>query len=168
MFEYRVTKYDPAHRDEAGRYPFDEWHLFAQIGQPFGGVTLTRAEYERVEDAYVTAAVAFVREAGVPSLTVTGLENSRQGMLPFVEGSSIDLDQTAGAIRLLLREECWFRLEAGEAFVHVGWDYYMYVGAARRCPNAEARARELGLFVEPFRSPYRDRPGTGSVRPTPE
>ena len=57
-------------------------------------------------------------------------------------------------VRRLLRAEFWCRLEGTESFVHVGYDYYMYVGVPAACPSAEASARQFGLFVEPFRSPY--------------
>jgi hypothetical protein len=88
VFEFRVTKYDPAHRDARGAYTRDEWTAVSDIGRAFGGVVLTEPEYRRVEDAYVTAAVAFLREAEVPSLAVAGLENHAAVPLPFAEGYS--------------------------------------------------------------------------------
>lgn len=57
-------------------------------------------------------------------------------------------------MRRLLREEFWCRLEADEGFVHVGYDFNLYVGVALPCPAAEDLAHGLGLFVEPFTSPY--------------
>ncbi len=156
VFEFRVTKYDPAHRDATGEYTRDEWTSVEDIDQTFGGVVLTKAEYERAEDAYATAAVAFLREAEVPSLAVTGLENAKGVPLPITEGSLIGLAGIDEMVRRLLREEFWCRLEGVGAFVHVGWDYYMYVGVPRPCPSAAALAGQLGLFVEQFRSPYRE------------
>jgi hypothetical protein len=50
MFEYRVTKYDPAHRAASGAYR-DEWTSFSDIGRSFGGVILTVEQYQRIEDA---------------------------------------------------------------------------------------------------------------------
>lgn len=64
MFVFRVTKYDPAHRDRHGAYTRDDWISVSDIGRAFAGVVLTETEYRRVEDAYTTAAVAFLREAG--------------------------------------------------------------------------------------------------------
>jgi hypothetical protein len=75
VFEFRVTKYDPAHRTRRGAYTRDEWTSVSDIGRAFSGVVLTEAEYRRVEDAYTTAGVAYLREAGLPSLAVAGLEN---------------------------------------------------------------------------------------------
>ena len=58
-------------------------------------------------------------------------------------------------VRHLLREALWCRLEddAGR-YIHVGYDYYMYLGVDRNCPESEALAKRRGLFVEEFRSPY--------------
>jgi hypothetical protein len=156
VFEFRVTKYDPAHRDRSGAYTRDEWISVCQIGQSFNGVVLTEQEYQRVEDAYVTAAVAFLRDSGVSSLAVASLENHASVPLPFAEGSQLGLTEVGEIIRRLLRAEFWCKLVSAEAFVHIGYDYYMYVGVPVACPNAEHLAQELGLFVELRRSPYRD------------
>jgi len=96
-----------------------------------------------------------MRAAGVPSLAVSGLENHAGLPLPFADESLLDLSDAAVVIRRVLRGEFWCRLEGEGGFVHLGYDYYMYVGVAQRCLGAEALARQLGLFVEPFRSPYR-------------
>jgi hypothetical protein len=154
VFEFRVTKYDPAHRDRHGVYTRDEWTSVSDIGRAFGGVVLTEVEYRRVEDAYATATVAFLREAEVPSLAVAGLENHAALALPFAEGLSLRLSEIGEVVRRVLREEFWCRLEGTGAFVHIGWDYYIYVGVPSPCPGALALARQLSLFVEPFRSPY--------------
>jgi hypothetical protein len=154
VFEYRVTKYDPARRDASGAYTRDEWTSVSDLGRAFGGAALTRAEYERVEDAYAAAALAFLREGGVPGLSVAGLENPFAAKLDLTDGSSLSLERAAHVLRRVLREEFWCRLEGAGGFVHVGYDYYMYVGVPRRCPAAEQAARGLGLFPEQFRSPY--------------
>ena len=156
MLQYRITKYDPSFRDAGGRYTRDEWIMVGQIGQSFGGVVLTREDYQRVEDAYVAVALGFLGESGIASLTVKGLENSRARLIPFGEGSALGLEQVAEVIRRLLREELWCRLQGDEGFIHVGWDYYMYVGVPCPCPKSQQLARRSGLFVEELRSPYLD------------
>ena len=154
MFEFRVTKYDPTCRDICGAYTRDEWTSVRDIGRSFAGVSLTKSEYQRVEDAYVTTAIAIMQEAGIESLMVTGLENHFATLLPFVERSVLKLPDAGMVIRQVLREEFWCRLEAEIGFVHIGYDYYMYVGSNKRCLNAESLAKRLGLFIEPFQSPY--------------
>lgn len=154
MNEYRVTKYNPAFRDERGAYTRDEWIMFTQIGETFSGVRLTSAEYERVENAYVETALSFLGESGVLSLRVAGLENHRKQPLDFQNDSVLPLNRIGEIVRRILREEIWCRLEGSNGFIHIGWDYYMYIGVPHPCPTSRARAAELGLFVEEFASPY--------------
>ncbi len=155
MIEYRVTKYDPALRDARGAYTADDWILFKQIGSAFGGVVLTEGEYLRVEDAYINSAIAFLSEGGLDSLTVEGIENHKGLALDFGEGSVLPLERVGDVIRQLLREEVWCRLESDHGFVHIGWDYYMYIGVPHRYPKAELLAKELGLYPELIPSPYK-------------
>ncbi len=115
---------------------------------------LTREEYERVESAYVEAALAFLNEGGLTSLRIEGLENARGQVLAFGEGTVLSLEHVADVIRRVLREEFWCRLEGIRGFIHLGWDYYMYIGVPNPCPRAHAQAVELGLYVEELASPY--------------
>jgi hypothetical protein len=112
-------------------------------------------EYQRVEDAYVEVALSFLRESGLPSMKVAGLEN-RMEPLDFQNDTVLPFDRIGEIIRRILREEFWCRLEGSEGFIHFGWDYYMYVGMPLPCPKAQARAAELGLYVEEFASPIRE------------
>lgn len=154
MVEYRVTKYDPANRDAGGAYTLHTWTSFSDIGYLFNGSALSEAEYLQVENAYIASALEFLHESGVSSLTVRELENHHGARLPFSEGASLSLEQLKTALSRTLREEFWCKLEGPDSFIHIGYDYYMYVGVPVRCSRAEQVAGELGLFVEPFRSPY--------------
>jgi hypothetical protein len=152
--EYRVTKYDPTLRDPEGHFLADDWISFSQIGQTFGGVVLTEQQYRRVENAYISVALAFLNEAGLMAMRVEGLEKNRQQPIAFNEGTVLRVEQLDEIIGRILREEFWCRLQGDNAFVHFGWDYYMYIGVPHPCPVAERKATELGLYVEEFVSPY--------------
>jgi hypothetical protein len=154
VHEYRVTKYNPAFRDRSGAYTKVEWTMFGQIGQTFSGGVLTSDEYERIEDAYIQAALSFLRESGLLSMRVAGLKHSRKRPLDFQNGIVLPLERIGEITRQILREEYWCRLEGSDGFLHFGWDYYMYIGVPHLCPIARARATKLGLFVEEFASPY--------------
>ena len=158
MNEFRVTKYDPTFRESSGACTHDEWSSFHDIGRSFDGVELTRSEYQLVEDAYVAAAIAFLRDSAVPQLVVRNLENAQGPAVSICEGDALAIEQVADVLRSVLRGEFWCRFEAPEAFVHVGWDYYMYVGVPHPCPAAQRKAEALGLYVEEFASPYRGDP----------
>jgi hypothetical protein len=152
VLEYRITKYDPVVRSSGGTYT--EWTSFSDIGQTFCGVPLTHAEYQRVENAYITSALSFLRDSGVTSLSVRGLENHGEALLGFGIDEAVSLEQIETILPRVLREEFWCKFEGPDSFIHVGYDYYMYIGVPLACPKSEHLAATLGLFVEPFRSPY--------------
>ena len=111
---------------------------------------LTETEYGRMEAAYINAACAFLREAGVTVLKVLELENPQQTQLEFAEGTVLSLEQAGPLIGRMLREEFWSLLAAQNASVHVGYDYLMSIRVPHPCPAAEKTAAELGLYVERF------------------
>ncbi|MFF4249600.1 RNA-binding protein [Streptomyces sp. NPDC001663] len=161
-YGYRVTKYDPADRDEHGHYT---------------GTEDTVSDHGEIEAAYLLAVEAFAAEAGidrlsvrepqVPSLAHLGAERPMedfgldgafpQGLAGFHDGAEVPLHLGLELVRLMLRDSgAWCRLEAEGTFaVHVGWDQYVYVSSSRPCGQAPARTRELGLFPERLdASPY--------------
>jgi len=166
--QYRVTKYDPSLRDDGGAFTGIEWTSRSDIGREFGGAPLSEAEYLRVETAYLFAIEAFLGEAKVESLTLSGIENTSSARLPgFAKsGANLSLRECVKFARLVLREETWGKLAApGRAYVHFGYDYYMYLGLPSKCLGAVSAVHGQGLFVEPFRSPYlRERPNPSFKR----
>ena len=153
MYQYRVTKYDPAFRNDSGAYTKDDWTMFRDIGSAFGGAILSKTEYLRVESSYVEAATAFLTEDRSPELKVANLEIRTD--LPTVpaEGSLVSWSDFGSVCRSVLREEFWCMLQAEERYVHFGWDYYMYIGVVSPCEKTIEKARALGLFVEECASP---------------
>ncbi|MER6345032.1 RNA-binding protein [Streptomyces sp. NPDC001595] len=168
---YRVTKYDPADRDEYGHYT---------------GLEDVTSDHGEVEAAYLQAVRAFAAETGVDRLSVRepevssfvhfGVEPPLKGfglgtLLPgglagFYDGAEVSLDTGVELVRLMLRDSgAWCRLEVEGAFaVHVGWDQYMYIGSSQPCHAALARTRELGLFPESLdESPYDFEPDEDGV-----
>ena len=157
-FKYRVTKYDPQFRDAAGVYRREEWTYFRQVGKKITGKVLTIREYSRTESAYLEVLRSMLEEAKLPFLEIRSLQIPREGgkkLAPWARRSRLSVAKAVEFARLALREELWGRLVLpGIAYVHFGWDYYMYVGLPVAVPTACALASSLGLFVEPFRSPY--------------
>ncbi|MGW3107909.1 RNA-binding protein [Streptomyces sp. NPDC001100] len=161
-YVYRVTKYDPADRDEHGHYT---------------GTEDVASDHGEVEAAYFQAVEAFAAEVGIDRLSVRepqvtslahfGVESPLEGfglagILPtglarFDDGAEVPLEAGLELVRLMLRDSgAWCRLEAeGTLAVHVGWDQYLYVGSTRPCEEAPARTRAPGLFPERIAaSPY--------------
>lgn len=168
MFQWRVTKYNPKHRDVDGKYLHDEWTSIADVGRTFTDGGLTLESYLNVESAYVDTATQFIEESGAPRLFARDVEATNVAAAhgaaavierPPREGEEIVLADLARLCRLCLRELLWCRIESadGTCFVHFGYDFYMYVGSPIDCRRTIDFARRIGLFVEPRESPYRER-----------
>ncbi|WP_063020691.1 S1 RNA-binding domain-containing protein [Nocardia niwae] len=161
-YTYRVTKYDPADRDEHGSYTGTEDEL---------------SDHGPVEAAYLQAVAAFAEDTSVDQLTIRepqitsfihfGLEppiegKGLAGLFPpdltgFHDGAQVPVAVGSELVRAMLRDNgVWCRLEVEDVFaVHVGWDQYLYVGTNQPCERALSRTRALGLFPERLEaSPY--------------
>ncbi|MGW1965437.1 S1 RNA-binding domain-containing protein [Streptomyces sp. NPDC001935] len=169
-FAYRITKYDPADRDEQGSYV---------------GAEDTISDHGPVEAAYLQAVAAFaedtgvdrlhIREPGVVGLAHFGREpvvdgHGLAGLFPsdlrgYHDGAEVSLSVGLELVRGMLRDNgAWCRLEVENRFaVDVGWDQYVYVTSEDPCEGALVRTRALGLFPERLAvSPYAadlDEPG---------
>ncbi|MFJ3877518.1 S1 RNA-binding domain-containing protein [Streptomyces sp. NPDC090077] len=161
-FVHRITKYDPADRDEHGHYT---------------GSEDTDCDHGPVEAAYLRAVAAFAEDTGVDRLAIRepgisgpvhfGPEPAADGhglaglfppdLAGFHDGAEVPLSVGLELVRGMLRGNgAWCRLAVEDRFdVQVGWDQYVYVGSDRPCERAVARTRALGLFAEPLEaSPY--------------
>ncbi|MFD7989638.1 RNA-binding protein [Kitasatospora indigofera] len=167
-YVHRVTKYDPADRDERGCYT---------------GPEDSNCDHGPVEAAYLVALAAFAEEAGITELTVRDPEYHgaelgelppaeeegmaalfRPGLTGFHDGATVSPAVALEMVRVMLRESGgWCRLESdGRFFLHVGYDQYSYVGSAVPVGRAVARTAELGLFAERITaSPYEPEPPAG-------
>jgi hypothetical protein len=143
---WRVSRYDPAHRDTRGAYRGDTWTSISDVGKRFGDSELTLDQYREVEDAYVDAFVAFAEDSDADRLEVRALDHG----CGLREGDVLPIEHASELVRRMLRENVICNLEEpDDGFaVHVGFDLYMYVGSNRPCARAVERARDSGLYVD--------------------
>ena len=148
MLEFRVTKYNPKNRNEAGSYLLDEWTCFSEVGE-----SVSLEEYKKVEEAYLQSAIDFARIWSSGGFTISGLEDHNENT-QLVEGQQMTANDLPCVLRSILRNEFWCRLESLDGFIHVGHDYYMYMGVPKIDRGIIATVYERGLFVEDVTSPY--------------
>lgn len=74
MKHMRVTKYNPANRNDKGHYMADEWIAATDIYENISGHVLTLEEYVRVENAYIDAVLRFMRLNEIAYLNVQYIE----------------------------------------------------------------------------------------------
>lgn len=153
---YQVSKYNPAERDEHGRYV---------------GMESPRSDHGPVQAAYLASVAAFAQESGVTSLAVRepglvvvnfGLEPTIDGyglaglfppdLTGFHDGALVPIKVGLSLVRAMLRDNGAFcRLEVEDRFfIHVGFVQYVYVGSSVPCERSVALAHDRGLFVEPI------------------
>jgi len=155
--QYRVTKYDPSLRNANSAFRRDDWTSYSDIGRTYNSIPLSESQYLAIEDAYLLSIEEFLREAKIKTLQLRELENNTPRAHPqFIQPLALlSVPQCVVFARIALRELAWGKLVApGKAYIHFGYDYYMYLGLPTKCPKAIAAAQARGLFVERFRSPY--------------
>ena len=149
MNEYRVTKYNPDNRNELGHYlDLSEWTEFSDVGK-----SVTLDEYEVIESAYINSALDLITNSKTVGLTIESLEDY-QGSCEYKDEELVPFSKLPGVVRSLLRGEYWCKLVAKEGFIHIGYDYYMYVGSSISDADTISRVINRGLYVENFISPY--------------
>jgi len=178
MYSWRVTKYNPKFRDHTGSYTRadEEWYLYSQIGSIYNGVKFSYGDYKKVENAYVKAILYFMRDTKLTMLQVVELDKPKKKlqitkhypkkMIQIInsikEGALVDVATIAYIARWNLRDmNAPYRciLQSKDMYVHFCWDYYMFIGCKYACKHAIGQTEELGLFVEPMKSPYFNKAG---------
>ncbi|HEV2601884.1 MAG TPA: hypothetical protein VGT41_06360 [Candidatus Babeliales bacterium] len=168
MFNWRITKYNPKYRNTNGVYLKNEWTSYSDIEKQFSNEVLTFDDYIKIENRYIEATRLLMKCANITSLHLDSLEISdvdkedvhlSASMVEVFdrlqEGLVVDLSMLDDVVRLILREVIWGKLQTKNFYVHFGYDYYMYVGSIDRSIEAIKKIEDLGLFVEPYSSPYK-------------
>ena len=154
MYHYRVTKYDPERRSPDGKFLDEDWTSYSDVGSSFGGLELDEGTYRRTESFYARSAREFLEESGCSELRIVALENHGDFQSSLNLQAPLSGNDIEQAVAEVLRELWWAKFEADNGYIHIGWDFYMYVGVATECPVSIARAKARGLYVEPYESPY--------------
>lgn len=156
-FGWKVTHYDPALLTDEGWLPSpDGWISIDDVGAKFGGTVLTQDEFARVESLHLDAVRLFLGNSSIASLEVSDVE-PRGDRPPLRTGQLLAPEEVVGVVKGMLREQGdWCRLESSDPafYVHVGYDFYLYIGSASPCREAQQAVRDSGLFVEARLSPY--------------
>ena len=148
MKEFRITKYDPQNRDSSGAYlDPDEWICFSEVGE-----NVTLEEYEKVEQSYIKAAVNFLSKE-IKNLKAIGIENGQKEDISELH-QPITEESFKVILKNMLRNKYWCKLQSSRGFLHIGWDYYMYIGCEEVTKEVIEETELSGLFVENMRSPY--------------
>lgn len=153
-YTWRITKYNPAYRNERGIYINDEWTAYSDIGKSFKGKILTEDEYLRYENLYIDSIIKLMRASNIYILSISELEVYDEN-IQLKNGIILSIDDITKVIKSILRERIWCKLTyVNEFYVHFGYDFNMYVGSNKPSDDVLHEIRRSELFVEEFISPY--------------
>lgn len=158
IYWWRVTKYNPIHRDAYGAYQIDdEWTSYSDIGS-----IISEEGYLQTEENYIQAIFSFMNEINAENLYLNALELKsdelkKQNAFEFISamwvGRRVSKQEIRELAKLTLREAIWCKLGFRKDFsVHFGYDYYMYMGTKDDCGDARFEIEKSGLFVEEYHS----------------
>ncbi|MFJ5763936.1 hypothetical protein ACIP9C_01155 [Lysinibacillus sp. NPDC093210] len=167
-YQWRITKYNPSYRNAEGHYLRDEWTSVSEIGKSFQGAILTLNDYLQVEKAYVDTVMKFLEVYQIENvrlihLETYGLSNVDKtsplydplfDTIPLAEDMLVTIDQIPIVCKMALREFIHCQMITEDFFVHLGDDYYLFIGATSIKQEAIQFASEQRLFVEQMISPY--------------
>lgn len=158
MFEYRITKYNPIFRVN-GIYTRDDWTSICDVGKKYNGCTLTTDECATVMSNYVNCIMEIIATAQVPEFTVSDVEvyNIKyKRKFRLKNGEVVSQQRLRYIIMGCLEEKVWCHLSSKNAYIHFGYDLYVYVGCELDHSSIEHICSKYGLFGEPFTSPYKE------------
>ncbi|MGQ4361724.1 hypothetical protein [Streptomyces sp. SAS_272] len=145
---FLVSKYDESRR--SGRIA--DWSSFGDIGKSFNGEVLTAAEYQRVEDLYISAveSLADAIQADRFKLRNLVLNEPQPPWLGVIyEGRSVERRTALRLFRRMLRHgliSC--TLESGDALrVTVETDFYISVEIQPEAVHCLEEVKRLGLHL---------------------
>ena len=101
--QFRVTKYDPALRDQRGGFAGDDWTSVGDVGNSFGGEVLSLHRYLEVESHHLQVVAAFLAEAEAEHTVVRGPERYEARWWP-AEGDRLTRLESVDVVREMLRE----------------------------------------------------------------
>lgn len=165
MTGIRLSKYNPALRDDGGAYRGSDWTSVSDIGRIFRGSELTEDLYLHTESCYLEVLESLLLDGKCHTLRVRELERTgaprkvTQALASsdsLVEGQLVSGGFLERIVRACLREEVWCKLEAttSSCAVHFGYDYYLYVTGIVPSRRTLELAQAHSLFIDNVASPY--------------
>lgn len=153
MKEYLISKYNPQFRIN-GKYIRNEWSGESDIGKKFLDGILTQVEYDCTLDRYISCTMDILNSADIEYMTISDLEINVD-QVPWKDHQTVKGDVLSLLIRDCLREKCWCRLLHGKAFVHFGYELYLYLGCDLSYEKIVEICTQYNLYVIERKSPYK-------------
>jgi len=157
--DYRISHYNELNKKT-------QWTSVSDIIDE-NNLEETFSLYKRTEDKYINIFKKLLKENDIIKMGIYALERHRnKGIyktildkallkrLKLKNGNTYLLEDTLEILKFCLREVIWCKFEWENIYIHIGYDYYAYIGGleiTRKCIEEEFRK---GITIEEFKSPY--------------
>ena len=143
----RISKYE-----ENTNVHTEEWTSISDIGKRYGNNVLTYDEYLLIENHYLTCIDEIMTAANQATFRIENLE--KYSKVQWKNNQLIDVSNMIRFVRDCLREKCWARLIGENSYVHIGYDFYIYVGVSIDLSTVFSIVKENQLHCKEMVSPY--------------
>ena len=143
----RISKYD-----ENVNVHTDEWTSISDIGKKFKNKILTYDEYLLIENHYINCIEEIMTLASQTLFRVENLE--KYSKVQWTENQLININDMIKIVPDCLREKCWARLIGDNSYVHIGYDFYIYVGVSIDLSTIFKIVKNNQLYCKEMISPY--------------
>lgn len=166
---YRLSKYNPAYRNNEGAYRKNEWTSICDIGTEYDDGILTVSTYLKVEESYCKVVKAILEKYSESSFSIQrveryvdttsaslivnkyGIDFSINDIFHFnaiKQNHKISIDEVEFYLKFLLRELVWYVLVGKEISITVGHDYYVHLQSKNPLETFEDYVANEGLYLE--------------------
>lgn len=168
MKTYRISKYNPIHRNNNGDYLRDEWTSISDIGKQYGDSIFKSSDYLKVENKYATVLEIFLNNIDCSSLLLVELEKyfykTVDNDKKLLYNDDLErlfnkltnnycfrtLNEVLNATKLILREHLWGKIISikSDLRIEFGNEFYLYLISDELSKDSEKKIHDTGLYLE--------------------
>ena len=157
--DYRISHYNESNKKS-------QWTSISDIVKE-NNFEKTFDLYKNTENKYINIFKKLLEENNVEKMKVYDLENyinNRKGIYKKLldktylknikNGNEYPIKDILEVIRLCLREIIWCKIICENIYIHIGYDYYTYIGGLEIDKIFIEQELQKGITIEEYRSPY--------------
>jgi hypothetical protein len=123
--------------------------------------------YKNTEDKYINIFKKLLNKNNITKMNIYDLEKNgnnakgiynklfdRKYLYKIKNGDEYSIKDIFEIIRLCLREIIWCKIVWEDIYIHIGYDYYTYIGGLEISDKIIKEELENGITIEEYRSPY--------------
>jgi hypothetical protein len=159
--DYRISHYNESNKST-------QWTSVSDVVNE-NNFEETFEEYKATENKYINILKYLLDKNGIIKMKIYELENNmvfENGIveklfdknifdeLKIKNGNEYLVKDIVYIIRLCLREIIWCKIVWENIYIHIGYDYYVYIGGLKIDKDYMENELKNGITIEEYKSPY--------------